>query len=1311
MPFEPSDDVAYIKGSNPNQCPIIGPRQTWRSAERDLVLWGLSSTMASSKLAFHVISRAFDRRTEFKGFAIELVQEDATRLAQDDGLDYLIARFNQRYRTQDNDAKLFRLQRFENLTRRSGESFESFRNRWSAMLEEVKADGLADQYREHLYRVPGQKGVWSSTAPAARRFIMAAKLSNEQLAMVRNQVDWSSETANLHQVLEVVGTLFFSNLASDDKVTGERNYLANDDFQSHHSETEEVFVNDNDDVESIVSETSDSNVLWSDETNCFMLYEGDDAYAVEWNDSLDDFVWLTGNWTGLQTNQCRICKKFGHWGNECARNPKNKGKSNFKFGKGFSKGGSRKGKGKGKGRKGGGKGGRHRNASRIPSRYRDDRLNQQAKYRRTSNQKRVYWDDTSPSPNDDDDDPSSFLNDNIYFSQVAITDSEDWSVMSDPLPMPNHQQQMAVDSDQESVVQVQNAVEPVIEPEQPEVHEQIQQHEDQVPPNQQDVQEEEEVHFADGHDAPNPTLQNPQEQPDMDNPNGNAQQAIQPSHDHAHVNMLVAMLTYFSRIAKAKIPDELRGASISMARQKLSQALSAFSDSEFLTVYQTMHPTVDTDVLAAKIMRATGMFREVEKISMRDMDRFQVHLSTICGGYCGNDEQEVEERCDQWEHTHTRLRMKLWRKLIANLIKDYRIMNGQEVDPHDSVISLDALHLPQTNLVPAKDLWLDNFKKLGTRIKFVKFKDERTSPSTSTSPPLTRHADSSTKNRFVQTAMNAPYSGICNHDSYRDHRDQLSQPQPSTMPQGDFYETHTSLARLHEPDAEFITPERPVPIREEREKDVFRGDWTPKSSLSRTDSYKLPSYPRRSRQDSDDEEPSRTRGSGADRLFGNTNIKTTGPPRFGTPSKSATFDISKYDYENRHVLSAVGRYNYQAAFPRTARIDNERQQYEPQQQRDLKITAADCPTWKQVQDRERRALDGHNAFGLGSSETPPERHNSNALGQNLRGSGTRPNHANSFTAFGQDFRDSGTGPYRRNSNDAFGQMFQDFRDPKDRRGSNDSVQVTFHVDVEPCTPIAHDIESESQCKHCEIPIATGYESCPSCLLLFAGLDRQTSTCGTDTADDNEVEENFYLFDDDFWFLSDDESENLNLFTDIQDVELAEPIFASKSNQTPSVPLVIDCGASKCMGSSDAVQALQKIVGGKFEPDSSVDFKFAGNGKEKSQGSCILNASCLGPNTQLKVHQIRSKGTPILMSVEQLRGMNAILYCSQNVMSVRTGNSRERTYLQLAQEKSGHMTLDLANPKRLTPSEIGELHRSTRSQTDSKSYCATAGSQN
>jgi hypothetical protein len=161
----------------------------------------------------------------------------------------------------------------------------------------------------------------------------------------------------------------------------------------------------------------------------------------------------------------------------------------------------------------------------------------------------------------------------------------------------------------------------------------------------------------------------------------------------------------------------------------------------------------------------------------------------------------------------------------------------------------------------------------------------------------------------------------------------------------------------------------------------------------------------------------------------------------------------------------------------------------------------------------------------------------------------------------------------------------------------------------------------------------------------------------------------------------------NIETDDQN---PDHVFAAATQRANSIPVIIDCGASRSMGSEEAVCALHKLVGGTYNKDTKMSFSFAGNGKESSRGSYNVNAKCFGPNAQLEVHAIRSKGTPILLSVSTLRNLNAVLYCGQNIMSVRPPSSQRTVFLQLDQQPSGHMTLDLANPNFISDAKARSL---------------------
>ena len=86
-----------------------------------------------------------------------------------------------------------------------------------------------------------------------------------------------------------------------------------EDYDCQNGENDEPYYDDDDDEIYSV----DENIFWHETEQVYLLDDivNDDIYEVEYHE--DKWYEVTDDGTYLEANQCRICKQFGHWGNDC----------------------------------------------------------------------------------------------------------------------------------------------------------------------------------------------------------------------------------------------------------------------------------------------------------------------------------------------------------------------------------------------------------------------------------------------------------------------------------------------------------------------------------------------------------------------------------------------------------------------------------------------------------------------------------------------------------------------------------------------------------------------------------------------------------------------------------------------------------------------------------------------------------------------------------------------------------------------------------------------------------------------------------
>ena len=1114
-------DVANMKGSSPTQCPIIGSTQNWQSAEQDILLWAHGSTMPTHALAFHVISRGFSQNVSFRNFGNQLVTEDTIRLKKVDGLEYVLWRFGEHFRIHDVDTKLSRIKQLDHMARGSNESIESFRNRFLALLQQVKADGIAEHYRQFLYQIPGQKDVFASSAPATWRFIMGARFTPEQLSMIRSQLDWTSKGVELDQILTIVSNLFFSNFVTNPRSNNDRTFAAIEDVHDDVEDLTHVFQTasfdstfdpadiDIDDDNILTGEPhTESNVHWDEQTARWILYEDDAEFHVDWDNEIEDYVFADGEWIGLAAGNCRKCGRYGHWGNECWRNVRS---NNFKphnsrNRKGGSKGYSRsKGKGKGgKGRKGAGR-------SRVPSRYRDDRFNsmRNAKGRGKGgkNKPRVYLEeDITPIPDDPSQSttsPTNVFYENISYSNIFLSIQEDSEDESD---FPETSEEMTAPET--------NAA--------PETSEEM----------TSSVNVSENVAEA----APDSETYVAQQIADENEKIG----------DESRDNLQKSLEQCRKFIED---PQEFKcTGDIANNMRYLNDALGFLSTKCGQEILLTCSPDLNKDNFGYLVSSYFHGTKE-NGIGLDHMQVFQDALKSR------RDFRDLSAESD----VTTRYRLD---KISSIIVKDAEktahsavrsLLSSMKMLASGEPFSFENFSWMKTySILNAGPIWNKLAKEFGEVFMIIP-------TSKSNSRPVQSSASTDGSRKIANFNVNDQF-----HDVSPEHKKQWENAKA------------LEVEKLQEPQPFLYEEDR---SRGHRESNPF---------MSRDRTYK--NYEDKFRSPYGPNEPD---------------------SEFVTPNQNFDDRRSNFDSGISEIPKEVG------------------------------ITHKRLPSMPVISDDSRyeNFRSKHN-FGYDRPGRSPDRNRAESSHYREY---TRDDNRAEYSRFRDSpnrspITSSGFGQvYRRNEHDDRNRSVTDRDCPtyaEHRRDRN------YRGPFNPPPYRNERMEEHERSLHRQRKQSADYD------LFVSWDDPEDGSNGT-----------------------------------------FETVLATGTGTTNAPPLIIDCGASRSMGSHEYVSQLHKLMGGTFDKDANTTFRFAGSGKETSAGAYNINAKCFGNSAQLQIHSIKSRGTPILFSMATLRSLNAVLYCGQNVMSVHPNGSRQRTFLQLNQEKSGHMTLDLANPRILNHAEV------------------------
>ena len=145
------------------------------------------------------------------------------------------------------------------------------------------------------------------------------------------------------------------------------------------------------------------------------------------------------------------------------------------------------------------------------------------------------------------------------------------------------------------------------------------------------------------------------------------------------------------------------------------------------------------------------------------------------------------------------------------------------------------------------------------------------------------------------------------------------------------------------------------------------------------------------------------------------------------------------------------------------------------------------------------------------------------------------------------------------------------------------------------------------------------------------------------------------------------------------VQTETSLFAKEALETGKA--LIDCGATKSMGSWEALDGLarmneQRQGSTRFSLDRTKKTWYTcANGKrQQSEGEVAFKVNAGGRTGDCKINCLNTTGVPILLSVQSLSQMGAIIDFSTGAAFFR--HLTDQSCVQLERESNGHLYLSL-----------------------------------
>ena len=350
------EDEMIYDGVASNKCPIAGSKVSWQVAKKSFRRWAAGSDMKAEIMANHIISRGFCKNKRFLA-AADLMSEQ--ELSERSGLEYLFREMDKLERTGDSAAQFGRIQELLGTARNNDEPIEDYVRRFRRILNLVNEDDMTSAFQIQKTKVKSvdDLGVQierqkDSQHLAALLMIAGAKISPAEMANLSVLIDISEKTLTVREAEQAMQRcLYGKRLGKQEYAMAMLGTHESEEATRHNEDARRPWQND--------ETTWDANGEWVlQDHNIWYCYE-DGKYYVEQEDGRNTEVeqhseggktlWVD-SCTYLQVNQCRSCKRFGHWGNECPytkgkkggmkglKNGKGKGRSAIGYGKGGKKG-------------------------------------------------------------------------------------------------------------------------------------------------------------------------------------------------------------------------------------------------------------------------------------------------------------------------------------------------------------------------------------------------------------------------------------------------------------------------------------------------------------------------------------------------------------------------------------------------------------------------------------------------------------------------------------------------------------------------------------------------------------------------------------------------------------------------------------------------------------------------------------------------------------------------------------------------------------------------------------------------------------
>ena len=371
---------------------IAGRLMSWTAYKEDVKTWLLACSVKEELRAGLIIMRGFSKNERMMANT-SLFDEKMIKHAN--GMDYLMREMDKVNRTSSIPTELRRLQKFMTIKRGESEKLCDYIARFRKQLREVNSDSVSNgalkAYKTSVLkplREAGETNTSLSTVVDTEKLaclilINGANLTASQYIASTSLINLSAPNIMVDEIDKALGRVVYDHLGQDKtknenfhaknfkrfnknqkgkggKKGGRKNFFEADDYDSngeyvsdaedegdgYPGEGDDMDDDDEDEIEydDWGNVVTDQNIYFCDENQSYFSY-GDDneenICEVLYNE--DEGCWIN-LWTRLAMNQCRICRRFGHWAREC----RNKSSGWNSYGSGF--GNRHKGKGKGKGK-------------------------------------------------------------------------------------------------------------------------------------------------------------------------------------------------------------------------------------------------------------------------------------------------------------------------------------------------------------------------------------------------------------------------------------------------------------------------------------------------------------------------------------------------------------------------------------------------------------------------------------------------------------------------------------------------------------------------------------------------------------------------------------------------------------------------------------------------------------------------------------------------------------------------------------------------------------------------------------------------